>query len=72
MYIYTYMYIYTIVCLITNSLLDTCYLNFALESKLRSRILRETYMSYCLVPRGGDILGFNMENGILELNDSQN
>ena len=26
-------------------------------------------MNRCLTPRGGDILGFNMANRILELND---
>ena len=58
------------VCIITNSLLATCYLTFAFKSRLRSRILRENYMSYCSTPRGRGILGFNMENGIIDLNNS--
>ena len=53
---------------ISNSLLAILYLTLALKSSLRSNILKGIYMSR-LVPRGRDILGFNMTIRIYECND---
>ena len=54
----------------TNRLLVTFYLIIPFESRLRSQISLGTYLNHCLMPRDKDILGFNMEIRILELNDS--